>query len=495
MALNLLMVDMKKWILIGVLFFAIDSSAQDRIKKIDSLVSFCQDNGMFNATILVAEGGKIIYHRSVGMGDFEKEVPLDLNTAFCLGSISKQFTAFGIMLLKEQGKLEYSDTVGKIFPELPKYMHNITLKNLMQHTSGLRRTHYGDEDGLRNGQIFQNLVNAKEDALLFEPGTDFSYSNSGYMLLAMIIEKIAGQSFEYFLQQEVWSPLGMTNTFVMSADDYGKKHYAVGYDGFGNKSDFNVLTYGSNGIYSTAEDLFRWTQSLTTNLLIPFEKKAALWKPAISNDGKLLVDNSREHTWNYGFGMFVYKDELEGLIGHSGAFGGFLNLMNKDLTNNREVIVLNNNGRLLPVHEFGNAVHNILRREPYTLPKVSIDFELRKTNYDDIEGAIRHYHELKQTHPSKYKFNNEWELNALGYALMADDRMDDAIKIFKLLISEFPDRPNPRDSLGEAYYLNGQYELSIKSYKKALEIDKNYNVDWIKEMLQKNKDKLQEKKG
>lgn len=486
---------MKKWIFIGVFFLAIGSFAQDRIKEMDSLISFCQENGMFNATILVAEKGKIIYHKAVGMADFGANLPLTPNTAYCLGSISKQFTAFGIMLLKEKGKLEYSDTVGKIFPELPKYMHDITMKNLMQHTSGLRRTHYGDDDGLKNERIFKNLMNTQGDVLLFEPGTAFSYSNSGYMLLAMIIEKVSGQTFESFLHDEVWQPLGMTHTFVMSEDDYGKKHYAIGYDGFGNKSDFNVLTYGSNGIYSTAEDLFRWTQSLTTDILIPVERKMQMWEPAVSNDGNLLVDNSREHTWNYGFGMFVYKDELEGRIGHSGAFGGFLNLMTKDLIKDREVIVLNNNGRLLPIHEFGNAMHNILNGQPYKMPKVSIDFELRRTHYKDIEGAIGHYHDLKGKHPTKYKFNNEWELNTLGYALMADDRIDDAIKIFKLLISEFPDRPNPWDSLGEAYYKNGQYELSIKSYKKALEIDKNYNVDWIKEMLQKNEDKLKERKG
>lgn len=481
---------MRKWILIGIWFFATGTFAQDRIAKMDSLIGFCKENGMFNATILVAEKGKIIYHKSVGMADFEKERPLNPNTAFCLGSISKQFTAFGIMLLKEQGKLEYSDTVGKIFPELPTYMHNITLKNLMQHTSGLKRTHYGDDDGLRNEQIFQNLMNTQGDELLFEPGSDFSYSNSGYMLLAMIIEKVSGQSFEDFLIKEVWEPLGMTNTFVMSQEDYGQKNYAIGYDGFGNKSDFNVLTYGSNGIYSTAEDLFRWTQSLSTDLLIPLERKSELWKPAVSNDGNLLVDNSREHTWNYGFGMFVYKDELEGLIGHSGAFGGFLNLMTKDLINDREVILLNNNGRLLPIHEFGNAMQHILRGKPYAMPKVSIHFELRKNYYHDIEGAIAHYHELKEKYPTKYKFNNEWELNALGYALMADERLADAIKIFKLLISEFPSRPNPRDSLGEAYHLNGQYELSIQSYKKALEIDKDYNVDWINGMLQKNREAL-----
>ena len=106
------------------------------------------------------------------MADFENNIPLNPNTSFCVGSISKQFTAFAVMLLKEQGKLDYSNTVGEIFPELPRYMHPITLKNLMQHTSGLRRTHYGEQDGLKNEEIYQNFLKTEGDTLLFEPGSD-----------------------------------------------------------------------------------------------------------------------------------------------------------------------------------------------------------------------------------------------------------------------------------------------------------------------------------
>lgn len=467
-------------------FLAIQLAAQNKVTEIDKLVNFCQENGMFNGNILVAENGEIIYHKSIGMADFDHDLPLNINTSFCLGSISKQFTAFAIMLLKEKGKLDYGDTVGKIFPELPKYMHQITLTNLMQHTSGLRRTHYGEQDGLKNEEIYQNLLKTKGDTLLFEPGTDLRYSNSGYMLLAMIVERVANQSYESFLQENVWTPLGMTNTFVMNEEDYKRTNRAIGFDGFKQKSDFNVLTYGSNGIYSTTEDLFRWTQSFNTNLLIDFENKSAAWKPAISKNGDLLKENS----WNYGFGYFIYRDNLEGVVGHSGAFGGFLNIMMHDFKNNRDLILLTNNGRLIPIHDFHKSLQNILNGQTFTYPKVSIHWKLRKTYYTDIDGAIQYYHQLKEEQPTKYKFDNEWELNNLAYALLADKRYEDAIKILKLLVSEFPNRPNPHDSLGEAYYLNGQYKLSIKNYEKALEIDSTYNTMWIKDMLKKNKKKL-----
>ena len=482
---------MKKWsFFILVLLTAVLSQAQTRLEKLDELVAFCQENHRFNGNILVAEKGAIIYSRSIGMADFQKGQALDANTSFCLGSISKQFTAFAIMLLKDQGKLEYSTRVGQIFPELPKYMHPITMKNLMQHTSGLRRTHYGEPDGLTNEDIFQNFLKTEGDSLLFSPGTDLRYSNSGFMLLAMIVERVSGQSYESFLNEYVWQPLGMTNTFVMSEANYDRPNRAIGFDGFGHKSDFNVLTYGSNGVYASAEDLFRWSQSLSNDLVMDFENKSEAWIPAKSLSGEFLHDHIREDSWHYGFGLAIYKDPFSGVIGHSGAFGGFYNLIMKDLKYDREVIILSNNGRILPLIETGKAMQNILREESYLNPKISIDLALRKTYYDDIDNGIQYYHQLKEEHPTEYKFNNEWELNRLGYALIADERYADAVKILQLLVSEFPDRPNPYDSLGEAYYLNGQYQLSLESYESALRIDDGFNVAWINEMIDRNKEKL-----
>lgn len=474
-----------------IIFLALQLSAQNRIDEIDKLVGYCQENGMFNGNILIAENGEIIYHKSIGTTDFENSKPLNINTSFCLGSISKQFTAMGIMVLEEMDKLNYSDTLGEIFPELPEYLHKITIKNLLQHTSGLKRTHYQNHDGLMNDEIFQILMKTEGDKLMFEPGTDLSYSNTAYILLAIIIEKVSGKTYEEFLQEYVWQPLGMTHTFVMSQDDYGRQDIAIGYDGFGNKDDFNVLTYGTNGVYSTTEDLFRWSQSMSTNKIIPLASKEVSYQPATSTSGEILDLSMRDNIFSYGFGQYIYRDSLEGIIGHSGAFGGFYNILMKDLESNRDVVVLTNNGRLLPIFEFGNAIQNILRGESYEMPKVSIDLAIRRKYYNNIDEGIKYYHKLKKESPNKYKFDDEWELNRLGYALLADERINDAIKIFKLLISEFPNSVNPHDSLGEAYFNSKQYDLAIKSYQKALAINENYDdAPHAKEMIKKSKEKL-----
>ncbi len=460
--------------------------AQDRIAEIHNLVTYTQENGMFNGNILIAEDGQINYHKSLGIVDFANGSPLTKNKAFCLGSITKQFTAMGIMILQHEGKLRYSDKLEQYFPEFPKYLHQISIKNLMQHTSGLKRTHFENHDQLKNQEVYENLIQSASDKLLFEPGTDLSYSNTGFIILAMLVEKISGVTYEQFLTNNIFKPLGMTHSFVFTEDDRGRKDIAVGYDGFGNKADYTVLTYGSAGIYSTTEDLFRWYQSQTTDQIIPFQSKNKAFEPALSNSGKLLDHIIRDDTWSYGFGQFIYRGHLKGAIGHAGAFGGFFNIMIKDLINNRDVIVLTNNGRLLDIFAFGAAIQNILREQPYELPKISIDLAIREKAYENIDEGIEYYHKLKRESPDKYKFNNQWELNRLGYALMGDNRANDAIKIFKLLISEFPDKVNPYDSLGEAYFKDKQYKLSLKSYQKALNMNPNYDdAPHAKRMIEK----------
>lgn len=307
----------------------------------------------------------------------------------------------------------------------------------------------------------------------------------------MIIEKKSGMTYEAFLQKQVWQPLGMTHTFVMNKEDRLRKDIAIGYDGFNNKDDFNVLTYGTNGVYSSAEDLFRWSQSMSTNLIIPFSSKKISYQPAKSISGKVFDLAIRGNTTGYGFAQFVYKDDLDGVVGHSGAFGGFYNILLRDMKNDRDVILLTNNGRVLNIFAFGNAILHILRGNAYQMPKASIDLAIRKMYYNNIDKAIEYYYELKNDFPDMYQFDNEWELNRLGYALIEDHRNDDAIKIFKLLVSEFPDSTNPHDSLGEAYFLNKQYELAIESYQQALQIDGGYfNADQAREMIKKGKAKL-----
>lgn len=469
-------------------FLSLQLISQNKVSEIEKLVTYCEQNDMFSGNILVAEKGEIIYHKSIGLSNVENDIPLNLNSSFCVGSIAKQFTAFAIMLLIEQGKLNYNDKVGDLFPELPSHMHPISLLNLMQHTSGLKMFHYGSPDGLTNEDIYNNLVNAKDDKLLFKSDTDFSYSNSGYMLLAMIVERASGKNFESFLTENVWHPLGMTNTYVMSKEDYNRQNKVTGYDGYGNIADFNVLTYGSNGIYSTTEDLFRWTQSFSTDKIMDFESKSKAWQPAISPNGELFQDGFKQHKWNYGLGYFIYNDELDGVVGHTGLYDGFFSFIMHDFKNNRDIVILTNNGTIIPLHDVHISLQNILNGRPFEFPPISIERFLWQNHYDNIDKAILHYHKLKAEDPKKYKFDWHRELNNLGYKLISDKRYCDAVKIMELFVEEFPNQSNSYDSLGEVYRLNGQYKKSTESYRKALNIDPNYsNAENAKMMIKKNK--------
>lgn len=480
---------MKILTLICLSFITIQCYAQkEEIAKIDSIVSYYIENGMFNGTLLIAKKNEIIYHKSFGYSDVESGKELNTNTPFCLASITKQFTATAIMILENQNKLKFTNTIGQIFPELPEYLHQIKIVNLLQHTSGLKRSHYKHHEKLNNEEVYGNLMRTASDTLLFEPNTDLNYSNTSYILLALIIEKISGQSYQDFLEEKIFAPLGMTNTFVFSNHDKGRNDIAIAYDGFGNKDDYNVLTYGSAGIYSTPEDLFRWTQSFTTDQILPYDIKKRAYEQVVSKSGKVLDSKIRENTWGYGFGLRIFRDSLAKVVGHSGAFGGFYNVMAKDMKYDNDVIILSNNGRLLDINNFGKLFLNILRRQEYEMPLLSIDKAIRQMCIEDIDKGISYYHQLKSNFIDKYKFNNEQELNRLGYALLKMDDIEGAIKIFKLLISEFPDSPNPYDSLGEAYYQKEDYEQALANYRKAIEFGGTYgNAKYMINKIEKLK--------
>ena len=445
-------------------------SQNEQFAEIDSIVNYYHEKGMFNGTILLAKNKEIIYHKSIGKADIENNKMLNKNTTFCLASITKQFTARGIMILVNENKLKYSDTLGDIFPELPKYLHQITIKNLLQHTSGLKRTHYQQHEKLNNLEVFNNLKQSSSDTLLFEPGTDLKYSNTAYILLAIIIEKISGQSYEQFLEENIFGPLGMTNSFVFTEDDKGRENIAIAFDGFGNKDDYNVLTYGTAGIYSSPEDIFRWTQSFTTDQILPYQIKKEAYEASISNSGKVLTRKIREHSWSYGYGLLIYRDNLEGVVGHSGAFGGFYNIAAKDLKNDHDVIILTNNGRLIDINGLGKVFLNILRNQPYDMPELSIAKAIHDKCHENIDEGISYYKQLKNDFPKKYSFENPSELNRLGYAFLYEDKIEEAIKIFQLLVSEFPETANPYDSLAEAYFLKEDYKLATDNYTKAISL-------------------------
>ena len=223
---------MRLLLLLFVIMFQSSISAQTKEQKIDELMTYCYDNGQFNGNILVAEKGKVIYHRAFGIANFNPVDSLQINSQFALASVEKQFTAMAIMILKERGKLNYDDDIRKYLPELS--YKDISIRHLLTHTSGLPFyefifTQYWDIDEkdvekeiADNEDVLAMLANHPSAPMppwfvLFKPGERWQYTNTGYVLLALIVNKVSGEPFEKFLNDNIFEPLNMSRTLVYSA--------------------------------------------------------------------------------------------------------------------------------------------------------------------------------------------------------------------------------------------------------------------------------------
>ncbi|MES1218739.1 MAG: serine hydrolase domain-containing protein, partial [Bacteroidota bacterium] len=189
----------------------------------------------FNGNILVAKGGNIIYQQDLGYADFNSKRLLNDSSVFELASVSKQFTAMGIMILKERKLLTYDDNVKKFFPDFP--YDNITIRNLLTHTSGLPEYEDQFEKKWDHKKIAFNkdileMLKQQKDTLFFKPGTKWKYSNTGFAILAFIIEKVSGKSYNDFMAATIFNPLGMTHTFIYNTRRSTHKipaNYALGF--------------------------------------------------------------------------------------------------------------------------------------------------------------------------------------------------------------------------------------------------------------------------
>ena len=247
---------------------------------------------LFNGSVLVAENGKVIYKKGLGLAQMEWNIPNTPDTRFRLGSITKQFTATLILQLVEQGKVKLD---GKVSDYLPAYRKDIgekvTVHQLLNHTSGIP-SYTGlpgfFNDVSRNPYTVDDFIKkyASND-LEFEPGSKFSYNNSGYFLLGAIVEKVTGQTYEKALKERILDPLGMKNT---GYDHHGTliEKRASGYqktpDGYVNAPYLDMsIPYAAGSMYSTVEDLYLWDQALYTDRVLSAATKELMYKPNLED--------------------------------------------------------------------------------------------------------------------------------------------------------------------------------------------------------------------
>ena len=447
------------------------ASAQQTAQKIDALMKQYYDYGQFNGSVLVAEKGKIIYEKGFGMANMEWVIPNQPDTKFRIGSVTKQFTATLILQLVEEGKIKLD---GKLTDYLTDYRKDtgdrVNIHQLLNHTSGIpsytNRSDFFREYSRNPYGVAEFIKKFASGDLEFEPGSKFSYNNSGYSLLGAIIEKVTGKSYETVLTERIFKPLGMTNT--------GYDHHSVllqkrasGYEktaaGYVNAAYLDMsIPYSAGSLYSTVEDLLKWDQSLYEDKLLSAESKKLMFTPGLGN---------------YGYGLRI-ADEPIGktnqktkVISHGGGINGFNCLISRAVEKRQTVIILDNVGLGQYQGKITNSIMGLLNGQPIEPPKKSIAETLYKIAMEkDVASAIAEYRKLKAANSLMFDFS-EAELNTLGYQLLGLKRAKDAIEIFRLNVEMFPNSANPYDSLGETYLADGQKDLALANYKKAVELD------------------------
>lgn len=316
---------------------------QKKISKIDSLLLDYQDRYRFNGNVLVADNKHIIYQGSFENSVLKKNTVLNQSSVFQLASISKQFTAMAVMMLKERGLVRYSDSLAKYIPDMP--WPDVTIKHLLQHTGGLPNymwvvEHYWKKDSPpSNAQIIELIRDHKDEMnLYFKPGTRFNYSNTGYMVLALLVESVTGQTFPAFMEENIFNPLGMNQSFVYPNSFSADTSMLVGYRPYRGRyisipQTINDGSFGDKGVYSTTSDLYLWDQALNSEKLVSFKTLEEAFSPLMLK-GKYKI--------NYGFGFRIKEVDGKKIVYHHGRWNGFRTSIWRYPEGNSTIIILNN---------------------------------------------------------------------------------------------------------------------------------------------------------
>lgn len=333
-------------------------------KRLDAAFSRVADRNTPGVAVLVKYGGQIAFEQGYGVRNLRDKQKIDPRSNFRLASCTKQFTALAIMLLVHDGKLHYDEPLASVFPEFPAYGKTVTVRQLLNHTSGLpdyedlmdavekeKGQIWSPEHQIQDAEVLRLLE--KEQHGKFAPGTKWEYSNSGYVVLGLIVAKRSGEAFSEFLRERVFSPLGMNSTLVFENGKNQVANRAYGHsrkDGALVETDQSSTsaTQGDGGVYSNLEDLSKWDDALRNHALLSEAEFAPAITPAVLPAGaerKLAEDapeSMRGKALGYGFGWFLDLQDVRPLMWHYGDTMGFKSAVLRYTHDGVTVIVLCN---------------------------------------------------------------------------------------------------------------------------------------------------------
>jgi CubicO group peptidase (beta-lactamase class C family) len=350
---------------------------QDVGQKIDEYMSAGAALSRFNSVVLVAEGMRVLLAKGYGVANKEDEIPINPDTRFRLGSMTKQFTAAAVLLLQQAGKLRTADSICTYVDNCPDAWRDVTIHQLLSHTAGIPDV--TAMPGFRRTRALAtsvpDLIARFRDApLTARPGTEFRYSNSGYILLGAVIERVSGQSYAEFLEQAIFGPLGMGAT---GYDDQHKvvPHRARGYTMRGDtlfNADFIDMSipFAAGGLYSTVGDLFIWENALFSGRVLPLDVVATMTTPVKGS---------------YGYGLIRDEEFGRTRVQHTGAIEGFTAYRARFPLDSITIIVLSNVEGVASIR-IGHDLAAIAMGEPYTVPVIRKAIHLDPSVLDDFVG-------------------------------------------------------------------------------------------------------------
>ena len=342
------------------------ASTQVSTNQVDAVFSALKSDRAPGAAVLVVRHGRVAFRRGYGVTDLRTFQKIQANTNFRLASFTKQFTAACVMLLARDGKLHYDDHLTDFFPEFPEYGKSITVRNLLNHTSGL--PDYGEllmkQYANTPPEKVPQILDAGVLKLLelqtsgeFPTGTKWEYSNSGYAVLAMIVEKVSGKPFGQFLQERIFAPLKMTNTIAYEKGKNEVPHRAYGHsrvedkgksDGGWQETDQSPTSavLGDGGIYSSLDDLARWDRALRDHTLLSAAEMQPALTPVQVSGGPAKPEEGPAPA--YGFGWFLDPYHGHKRMSHDGGTIGFRTTIQRFNDDDLTIIVLANRTDINP---------------------------------------------------------------------------------------------------------------------------------------------------
>lgn len=482
---------MKKLSLIILLSLSLSTFAQsvnDKIKILENNLNYWDKSktkkaplkdrmAFYNAnavSIAVIKDYKIEWVKAYGFADISEKRIATTETLFQAASISKSINSLGILKLVQEGKLGLDDDVNNYlktwkFPyDETSKGKKITIANLLSHKAGLSVHGFG---GYEKGKELPTTIqildgqkpsNSSAVRSIFEPGSKFEYSGGGTTISQLILENTTGEKYEDYMLKNVLIPLRMSNSSYNQSPSKDKENLlATAYEnGKEVKGKYHIYPEkAAAGLWTNPTDLANYIIETQLSLL--------------GKSNKILSKEMSEKRLENNFGVFLNDFQGTKYFIHDGKNQGFISVCIGSLEDGNGAVVMTNGSNMKLIYEIVNSIASLNHWKNFPIESQSdpISLTIKKVAEKNIDKGIELYKKLKKTKPNDYNFSNEDELNSLGYEFLQNNKIDSAIKIFSLNVSEFPNSANVYDSRGEAYFNKKEYELSKTDYQKVLDLE------------------------